>query len=163
MIARNYTRHPETLRFQRELFSNGYHNQPRIMRLMECIFDWTPTVPDWWTAAKAKARALAKAVKKSIADFFKETKVTQLKLQFVQRGITNAPGEWERLKAFSNWMDKTFNEALTTTPDLTEKLGHKNSAAGGNWYMSCQGAYRLFCPTQRYALFRGGFQYAAST
>jgi len=73
MIAKNYMKHPEALRFQRELFSNGYHNSPRIMRLMECIFDWTPVAPGWWTAAKAKARVLAKAIKKSIADFFKET------------------------------------------------------------------------------------------
>lgn len=73
MIARNFIKYPEALRFQREMFSNGYHNSPRIMRLVECIFDWTPTAPDWWTAAKAKARALAKAVKKSIADFFKST------------------------------------------------------------------------------------------
>ena len=76
MIARNYTKHPEALRFQRELFSNGFHNSPRIMRLIECIFDWTPAVPGWWTAAKNRARALAKAVKKSIADFFKEMNVT---------------------------------------------------------------------------------------
>ncbi|SFV04580.1 hypothetical protein SAMN05216350_12116 [Polaromonas sp. YR568] len=163
MIAKNYMQHPEALRFQHELFSNGYHNSPRIMRLMECIFDWTPTVPGWWAAAKAKARALAKAVKKSIADLFKETKVIQLKLEFVQGSITNKPEDWERLKEFSDWMDKTFNQALTTTPDLTAKLGHKNSAVGENWYMSCQGAYRLFCPTQRHALFRGGFQYAAAT
>ena len=72
MIARNYIKHPETLRFQREMFSNGYHNSPRIMRLMECIFDWTPVAPDWWIAAKAKARALATAVKKSTSDLFKE-------------------------------------------------------------------------------------------
>jgi hypothetical protein len=75
MIARNYVKHPEALRFQRELFSNGYHNQPRIMRLMECIFDWTPVAPAWWTAANAGARALAKAVQKSIGDLFKETTV----------------------------------------------------------------------------------------
>lgn len=70
MIAKNYMKHPEALRFQRELFSNGYHNSPRIMRLMECIFDWAPATPAWWTAAKAKARALAKAVKKSLQSLF---------------------------------------------------------------------------------------------
>ena len=71
MIAKNYKKHPEALRFQRELFSNGYHNSPRIMRLMECIFDWTPAVPEWWRAAKIRARALAKVVKKTIADLFR--------------------------------------------------------------------------------------------
>jgi hypothetical protein len=77
MIARNYTKHPEALRFQRELFSNGYHNQPRIMRLMECIFDWTPIAPGWWIATKNRARALARAVKKSIADFFETNQLQE--------------------------------------------------------------------------------------
>lgn len=70
MIAKNFVKYPEALRFQRELFSNGYHNSPRIMRLVECIFDWTPTAPDWWKAAKAKARGLAKLVKKAIFQLF---------------------------------------------------------------------------------------------
>jgi hypothetical protein len=70
MIARNYVKHPEALRFQREMFSNGYHNSPRIMRLMECIFDWTSAVPGWWVQEKARARALARAVKNKVADLF---------------------------------------------------------------------------------------------
>ena len=87
MIAANYTRHPEALRFQRELFSNGFHNSPRIMRLMECIFDWTPAAPAWWTAAKTRARALAKTVKKSIADFFKALRASR----FTNLPRTSAP------------------------------------------------------------------------
>lgn len=75
MIARNFVKYPEALRFQREMFSNGYHNSPRIMRLMECIFDWSATVPDWWKEAKGRARDLARRVKKSINDFFKELAV----------------------------------------------------------------------------------------
>ncbi|MHB1201251.1 MAG: hypothetical protein ACYCZ6_17215 [Polaromonas sp.] len=69
MIARNYIKHPEALRFQHELFHNGYHNQPRIMRVMEYIFDWKPTVPDWWKTAKMKARALAKLCKKPFFNY----------------------------------------------------------------------------------------------
>ena len=65
MIASNYIKHPEALRFQRELFSNGYHNSPRIMRLMQCIFDWKPSIPQWWKDAKAKAGILVKAWKKA--------------------------------------------------------------------------------------------------
>jgi hypothetical protein len=72
MIARNYIKHPEALRLQREMFSIGYHNSPRIIRLMECFFDWKPIAPAWWTTEKAKAHALAKAVEKSIADLFSE-------------------------------------------------------------------------------------------
>lgn len=75
MIAKNFMKYPEALRFQRELFSNGYHNSPRIMRLMQCIFDWKPTVPDWWKAAKAKARALAKLVKQAIFQLFESSGV----------------------------------------------------------------------------------------
>lgn len=72
MIARNFIKFPEALRFQRELFSNGYHNSPRIMRLVQCIFDWTPAAPDWWKEDKSRAHNLARRVKKSINDFFKE-------------------------------------------------------------------------------------------
>lgn len=60
MIARNYIRYPEALRFQREMFSNGYHNSPRIMRLMECIFDFAATVPAWVKEAAARAKDLVK-------------------------------------------------------------------------------------------------------
>ena len=70
MIAKNYTRFPEALRFQVEMFSNGYHNSPRIMRLVECIFDWTPSTPAWWTECKGRARSLAKQVRKAITDLF---------------------------------------------------------------------------------------------
>jgi hypothetical protein len=61
MIANNYIRHPETLRFQRELFHNGYKNQPRIMRAMECIFKFAPDIPGWVKEAARKARLLVKA------------------------------------------------------------------------------------------------------
>lgn len=60
MIASNYIKNPEALRFQRELFHNGYKNQPRLMRAIECIFNWTPTVPQWWKDAKAAAKRLVK-------------------------------------------------------------------------------------------------------
>jgi len=69
MIAANYIKFPEALRFQREMFSNGYHNSPRIMRLMTVIFEWKEATPDWWTVARAKAKALAKAVKTACFDW----------------------------------------------------------------------------------------------
>ncbi len=65
MIAKNYIRYPEALRFQREMFSNGYHNSPRIMRLMEAVFEWTPNVPEWVQKAQKRAKALAKAVRQA--------------------------------------------------------------------------------------------------
>lgn len=60
MIAANYLKHPDALRFQRELFHNGYKNSPRIMRLMECVFKFAPDVPGWAKEAARKARALVK-------------------------------------------------------------------------------------------------------
>lgn len=60
MIARNYIRHPEALRFQREMFSNGYHNSPRIMRLMEVICQLTSTMPQWVRDMKKRAADLVK-------------------------------------------------------------------------------------------------------
>jgi hypothetical protein len=89
MIAKNYMKHPEALRFQRELFSNGYHNSPRIMRLMECIFDWAPVAPGWWTELKAKARALAKEIKRSIADIFDQGRKDTKRFDFFRRHAQN--------------------------------------------------------------------------
>jgi hypothetical protein len=77
MIARNFVKYPEALRFQREMFSNGYHNSPRIMRLMECVFDWTPTAPDWWKEARGRARVLARRVKKAINDLFTKEQLSE--------------------------------------------------------------------------------------
>jgi len=68
MIASNYIKHPEALRFQMEMFSNGYHNSPRIMRLMECIFSFKPTVPDWVKEAQTRARALVKTWKAAMIE-----------------------------------------------------------------------------------------------
>ena len=70
MIAKNYIEHPEALRFQREMFSNGYHNSPRIMRLMECLFNWKIEAPQWFINFRSRAKELAKIIKKSITDFF---------------------------------------------------------------------------------------------
>ena len=63
MIAKNYLKHPEALRFQRELFHNGFKNSPRIMRLMECVFNFAPTTPQWAKNLARKARNLVKAWK----------------------------------------------------------------------------------------------------
>jgi len=144
VIARNYTRHPEALRFQRELFSNGYHNQPRLMRLMECIFDWTPAAPAWWTAAKAKARALAKAIKKSIADFFKEMTVKasdQLSFPF------ETPKPPARLKQqHGTWEMETILEVLARPERRCYRTVCLNadapSWAAGFYINNCEGAVR---------------------
>lgn len=60
MIAANYLKHPDALRFQRELFHNGFKNSPRIMRLMECVFKFAPEVPQWAKDLARKARQLVK-------------------------------------------------------------------------------------------------------
>lgn len=70
MIAKNFMKFPEALRFQRELFSNGYHNSPRIMRLIECVFDWRKEAPDWWEKMRDAGRALAKKCRKAMFEMF---------------------------------------------------------------------------------------------
>lgn len=80
MMAKNYIKYPEALRFQCEMFSNGYHNSPRIMRLMECIFDWTPTVPQWWKDLKAAEARLIKAWKSRIVEMFEIMKTKAKKI-----------------------------------------------------------------------------------
>lgn len=66
MIAKNYLKHPDALRFQRELFHNGFKNSPRIMRLMECVFKFAPEVPQWAKDAARRARQLVKAWKSAM-------------------------------------------------------------------------------------------------
>lgn len=63
MIAKNFLKYPEALRFQRELFHNGFKNSPRIMRLMECVFNFAPTTPQWAKDLARKARNLVKSWK----------------------------------------------------------------------------------------------------
>lgn len=60
MIASNYIKYPEALRFQVEMFSNGYKNSPRIMRLMTVIFKQIADVPGWVKEAAAAAKRLVK-------------------------------------------------------------------------------------------------------
>lgn len=69
MIANNYIKYPEALRFQCEMFSNGYKNSPRIMRLMTVIFDWKVETPQWLKDAQARAKALVKVWKKAMITF----------------------------------------------------------------------------------------------
>lgn len=69
MIAKNYIRYPEALRFQVEMFHRSYKNSPRIMRLMECIFSFSASVPSWVREAKLRASALVKKWKAAQVDF----------------------------------------------------------------------------------------------
>jgi hypothetical protein len=79
MIAKNYLKHPEALRFQRELFHNGFKNSPRIMRLVECIFNFAPTTPQWAKDLARKARNLVKA--------WKEKQMTVNFSQFISTAV----------------------------------------------------------------------------
>lgn len=150
MIAKNFVKYPEALRFQCEMFSNGYHNSPRIMRLMECVFDWSATVPDWWKEAKGRARDLAKRVRKSINDFFKDVIVQQLSLTFEPQKTPNEVTEMLR-ELFSEHRGGAY-----TTPNLKPYWGNGNK----QWNLACNGGYRNFCPYIRHAMVRGGFEYS---
>jgi hypothetical protein len=150
MIAKNFMKYPEALRFQRELFSNGYHNSPRIMRLMECVFDWTATVPNWWKEAKGRARDLAKRVRKSINDFFKDMAVKasdQLSLVFEAPARTNHTTA--RLK---DMICTVKGKGRYNRPDLY---------VTSRGQMTCAGTYRRFCPTAFHALgYTDGMNYS---
>ena len=73
MIASNYIKYPEALRFQHELFSNGHHNSPRIMRLMGVVFDWTVTVPQWLKDRRARAKVLVKTWQNAMLEMFSQS------------------------------------------------------------------------------------------
>lgn len=77
MIAKNYIRFPDALRFQIEMFSKSYKNSPRIMRLMTVIFKQLPNVPTWVKSAAAAAKRLVKMWKgQQITLNFKKTNGT---------------------------------------------------------------------------------------
>lgn len=152
MIARNFVKYPEALRFQREMFSNGYHNQPRLMRLMECVFDWSATVPDWWKEAKGRARDLAKRVRKSINDFFKDVAVKQLDLVF------EAPAPATTVNSVTAMLKRNIRtckgKGLYNRPDLY---------VTSRGQLACSGTYRRFCPTAFWALgFNDNMNYSES-
>lgn len=141
MIARNFTRYPEALRFQRELFHNGFHNSPRIMRLVECMFDWKPTAPDWWKEAKGRARDLAKRVQKSIGDFFKGVVVATVAREHT---IENAPtcARWNPcLRATENDQDMMPIGAGRYRNYCRKKTGYQGHAAGVGHHLAYWGGF----------------------
>ena len=103
MIAKNYLKHPEALRFQRELFHNGFKNSPRIMRLMECVFNFAPATPQWAKDLARKARNMVKS-----------WKAAQIVVNFSEF-ITTAVNQTKPWKATTN---PRFR------PGLTVKYGH---------------------------------------
>jgi len=126
MIAKNYIKHPEALRFQRELFSVGFHNSPRIMRLMECVFSWTPTVPQWWKDLKKAEARLIKFWKGNLMELF---------------------GKTEAVKAepvISKVAQKRMDDDSKMKQQLAVKFGLPNLCANAYGVMQCNGFYRHF-------------------
>ncbi|MDO8652070.1 MAG: H-NS family nucleoid-associated regulatory protein [Undibacterium sp.] len=92
MIAKNYIKHPDALRFQCEMFGRGHTGHyPRIMRLMEVIFDWTPTVPQWVKDAKARAAQIVKAWKSRQVELFEMIKTKAKKATWHQLNLVLFP------------------------------------------------------------------------
>lgn len=162
MIAKNFSKYPEALRFQRELFSNGYHNSPRIMRLVECIFNWTPTTPAWWTEAKNRARSLAKSVKLAIADFFKDKEKTkpaiETKAMRAARFSTNSDNPGEIITALIGDVVKATGKWAYKKPCLDSYIGSKT----GQWHLNYSGVYRRLCPKLYQAISTETYQYASA-
>lgn len=152
MIAKNYIKFPEALRFQVELFSNGYKNSPRIMRLMTVIFDQRPDVPQWWKDLKSAERRLIKHWKKALMELFGKTEAT----------AQTAPGEGEvkaatppvqsikvqTEKEFKEWIFATLPAIPATRWNPIRNPFLKANAYGG---LQCGGNYRQFCPSENFA------------
>lgn len=162
MIAKNYIRHPEALRFQREMFSNGYHNSPRIMRLMEVIFEWAPSIPQWVKDAKARAKTLVKAWKSHMLEMFETMKTKAKKIDPRQLELVLFPDHEPK----GYWMDKPANtprrpfvELLPNVPTKFKVILHSN---GKTPYMKAAGHYRRFCQScNKWASYSPGpFAYA---
>jgi hypothetical protein len=158
MIAKNYIKYPEALRFQCEMFSNGYHNSPRIMRLMEVIFDWSATVPDWVKEAKTRARNLVKAWKSRMVEMFEMLKTKAKKIDPRQLELMLFPEP----EAKEYWKDNAqpIQIFIATQPKGFTPTLHTDK--GKRDFMRASGAYRLFCRNhENSARFKGSFEYQA--
>ena len=127
MIASNYMKHTEALRFQREMFFNGYKNQPRFMRLMQCVFNQVQGTPGWFKAAKQKANALAKQVKEACMNLAFEPEAT-------------------RRKATNGY-----------TRMLERVRGAAKISVAAPYRLACAGLYRRYCHTSNHNLVVGGW------
>jgi hypothetical protein len=70
MIAANYVRHPEMMRFQRELWSKSKRDSI-IFRIAGLIMRGSP-VPAWVKDARQRAKQLADAVRSACRDWIAE-------------------------------------------------------------------------------------------
>lgn len=158
MIARNYIKYPEALRFQCEMFSNGYHNSPRLMRLMEVFFDWTPTVPQWVKEAKNRAGQIVKAWKSRQTELFetmkKKTRNTWTQLALVL--FPDAPEHAEVTKAEAAVFppvgyvaSNRWNPTFTSVKTNWAWSGDKNA----EYLEGMEGVYVSYCRRHQ-----GGFQ-----
>jgi hypothetical protein len=158
MIAKNYIKYPEALRFQCEMFSNGYHNSPRIMRLMEVIFEWSATVPDWVKEAKTRARNLVKAWKSRMVEMFEMLKTKAKKIDPRQLDLMLFP-EPEAKEYWSDVAPVAKPIFIKTQPEgFTPTLHAKTPFS---CYMKASGAYRNYCRNHKpFAGFTKSFEYA---
>lgn len=135
MIAKNYIKHPDALRFQHEMFGRGHTGHyPRIMRLMEVIFDWTPTVPQWVKDAKGRAAQIVKAWKSRQVELFEMIKTKAKKATWHQLNLVLFPDAPEQAtetaaKRVIPECPQRFRPFLTVERDL----------------LRCASHYRIFC------------------
>ena len=108
MIAKNYIKHPDALRVQRELFFIGYRNSPLLMRLIGVIMDQRPAVPEWFKKAREAAKALAKKVKNSIG------------LLLTMKGKICIPFPYVEKKKTTN----AFNPVLHAEPEDQDQMAY---------------------------------------
>lgn len=126
MIAKNYIKYPEALRFQCEMFSNGYHNSPRIMRLMEVVFSWTPSIPAWWQALKNAENLLIKGWKKMQYELFGK-----------KGEIVTKTDPMMTIEPFKETVEGRWKISLQTNPNNKQELDR------------CSGLYRSICRTHQ--------------
>lgn len=162
MIAKNYIRYPDALRFQVEMFSNGYHNSPRIMRLMEVIFEWKEAAPQWFLEQRGRAKLLVKAWRSRMVEMFEMVKKTAKKvdprqLELVLFPAPEAKGYW--LQGASNaspevFPPKSYVASERWNPCFTTERADWAWGDGSEWLENDQdGRYHSFCRRCN-----GGFQ-----
>nr|WP_315489900.1 hypothetical protein [uncultured Rhodoferax sp.] len=162
MIAKNYIRYPEALRFQVEMFSNGYHNSPRIMRLMEVLFEWNVAAPPWFIEQRSRAKQLVKAWKSHMVEMFEMVKMTVKKVDPRQLELVLFPAPEPK----EYWLNKTtatkecmfppksYVASERWTPCFTTERADWSWGDGSEWLENDQGGrYHSYCRRCN-----GGFQ-----
>jgi hypothetical protein len=129
------------------------------MRLMEVIFDWTPTVPQWVKDAKARAAQIVKAWKSRQVELFEMIKTKAKTATWHQLNLVLFPDAPEQATAQEKQPEifppEGYYASQRWSPCFTTDKADWSWATtpGEEWLESMGGVYVSYCRRHQ-----GGFQ-----